>query len=220
MPGKSAQECFDRMHSKMATPAQLPLKSKSKMSAALSPLPCGDLFSKKPKKTKEGRNKAVRQILRKHSTVDFSQDVDLFSVLEKTSEGTFPEVSIMLSENELARDSPSPIGAPKMEMGMKQKKGLSRFHELSPEVLRPVKNIVLHERYIDRLHCREAKRRTHSEKRIHCAGKENVVNTAKSALISEAKEFIRQFGHKMADPLRNYNVGDKEGGGEEEELES
>ncbi|XP_078433441.1 homeodomain-like superfamily protein [Wolffia australiana] len=223
VPGKTAQECFDRMHSELATPAQLPPRSRSKLPVDHSPVPYSDLFKKNKKKTKSGRRKdhlapkAVRHILRKHSAVDLAEEVDLFSVLEKTSQNGFPEVPQILSGNEIAFNSPSPLQVPARE----RKVVLSRMCGPSPDVLRPIKNTVLHERYIDQLHSREARRRMHSEGRVlpvgFRGGKENVVNSAKNALICEANDFIHLFGHKLADPMKNYEVGYEGIEGEEEE---
>lgn len=216
------------MHSKLATPAQLPPRSRTKLPADLSPLPCGDLFGKNPKRPKSRRrdhlgSKAVRQMLRKHSAIDQAQEVDLFSVLE-TSQNAFPQVPRIPSKNEPTADSPQPLQGKGGDISGGKKKILSRCSQMSPEVLRPVKNILLHERYIDQLHCREAARgRMHSERRMHCAGvgdgKENVVNSAKGALISDAREIIHQFGHSLAAPMSKFVDTDEEDEGEEEDEE-
>ncbi|CAA6659437.1 unnamed protein product [Spirodela intermedia] len=216
VPGRSAQECFDRMHSKLTTPAQLPPRSRVKLPADLSPLPCGDLRRKD-----HLGSKAVRHMLRKHSVVDQAQEVDLFSVLE-TSQNAFPQVPRIPSEKEPMTDSPRLVQGKGGDLSGGKKKILSRCSQVSPEVLRPIKNILLHERYIDQLHCREAvRRRTHCERRMHCVGlengKENVVNSAKSALISDAREIIHQFGHSLAAPSSKFVDTDEEE--EEEEVE-
>ncbi|KAJ6295187.1 hypothetical protein OIU78_023239 [Salix suchowensis] len=74
----------------------------------------------------------------------------------------------------------------------------------SPPVLKQVKNKALHEKYIDHLHCREAKRKAayaRAEKSV--AGKENrgeikvkkidVVRAAKNALVSDVRDAIYQL---------------------------
>uniref|UniRef100_A0A2P2QQV7 Uncharacterized protein n=1 Tax=Rhizophora mucronata TaxID=61149 RepID=A0A2P2QQV7_RHIMU len=89
------------------------------------------------------------------------------------------------------------------------KRPFSRFSSslgndlISPPVLKQVKNRALHEKYIDQLHCREAKRKSACVRKGYAGGKENtardnvqeldVVRTAKNDLVSHARDAINQL---------------------------
>lgn len=79
----------------------------------------------------------------------------------------------------------------------------------SPEVLKRIKNVALHEKYIDQLHCREAKRRTHAKGKFisPLSNKDEagvILKAARNALISEASNAIGQFKHMQANPTDDY----------------
>ncbi|CAM8900993.1 unnamed protein product [Rhodiola kirilowii] len=96
-----------------------------------------------------------------------------------------------------------------------RKKSVSRFSKatplISPPVLKQVKNKALHEKYIDQLHFREAKRQAEliRAKKI-TVGKENLkptrnqkpnaIKAAKHALESDARDVIFQF-HQLRDKV-------------------
>ncbi|XP_042519020.1 uncharacterized protein LOC122092792 [Macadamia integrifolia] len=182
VPGKSAQECFDKVHSDLSTPPHpRPLSRANRKN--LSPLgqfsvSGSELLEptkmtvKRQKSSKQKRRltqKTVRHLLRKHYLADQSSEVGLFS-----------------SQNGLT----------------------------SPLVLKEVKNLSLHEKYIDQLHCREARRTaasSYAAKHIvtEYNGKENhmqtsdVIKIARNALVSGALDMINEFKHLQANGLVN-----------------
>ena len=93
---------------------------------------------------------------------------------------------------------------------------------MSPSVLKQVKNKALHEKYIDRLHCRDAKRRAASSQAAKAIlGKENrkesyikktdAIQAAKDALVFDAKDVIHQFHHVKVSAMSNYYDFDDDG---------
>ncbi|KAJ0096722.1 hypothetical protein Patl1_28403 [Pistacia atlantica] len=160
LPGKSSQECFDKVHSEHLTPTQ--------------PRP-------------QSRANKIN-----------SSPIEQFSLSAKK-----PGIS-----SEIPR-----------EIFWKQKKPLSRFSSscgtalVSPPVLKQVKNIALHEKYIDQLHNREAKRKAASARADRIVtGKENkrgipglefdVVRAAKIAMVTDAQNAINQLQHLQANTMR------------------
>ncbi|KAK1299669.1 hypothetical protein QJS10_CPB13g00307 [Acorus calamus] len=242
VPGKSAQECFDRIHSDLQTPPEhRPRLWTNK--ATTSPLSHFSLSAGKPlrqHKTQDKRvrtnkqrkllsTKIVRHLLRKHTLVDKSQEADLFSVFENTTNTStkdFPEMpsspSTSMKQNIHERATSS------------HKKPLSRLRNsssacsISPEVLKKVKNMALHEKYIDQLHCREERRRVASAKAskalvaddgADCNAVRKIdVKTAKTALASEARDFINHFHRMQADDhlLKNEDSESSDGDDEDE----
>ncbi|KAJ9170475.1 hypothetical protein P3X46_018581 [Hevea brasiliensis] len=225
VPGKTAQDCFEKIHSEHITPPQpLPRSRAKRMNS--SPLGCfslsaGKLFSSPDlmvkrlscyKRKSRITQKTVRQLLQKHNCRDQSNEADLFSILE-------PNVSPSKQDSQL-NDVSTPqhlqekLGFLQKSLGRSssgQKKPLSRFRSscgldlVSPPVLKQVKNRALHEKYIDQLHCREAKRRAACAR----AGKENcgqaniqkidVVRAAKNALVSDARDAINKLQDLQTD---------------------
>ncbi|XP_021890419.1 uncharacterized protein LOC110809024 [Carica papaya] len=222
VPGKSAQECFDKVHSELVTPsAPQPRTRNKKLNSspvehfslsASKLLKSPELNSKRyscKKRKSQLPQKTVRQLLEKHFSVSHTCEADLFSVLEPNA-----ELPSQASPN-------SSFSTPK---GLQEKQGFlqncndgisgrkrpfSRYCSLStaalvsPPVLKPVKNKALHEKYIDQLHCREAKRK--AEPAIagkFMSGKENrrpinvqeinVVEAAKNA-VSDVRDVISQL---------------------------
>ncbi|KAF2295737.1 hypothetical protein GH714_033773 [Hevea brasiliensis] len=203
VPGKTAQDCFEKIHSDHITPPQpLPRSRAKRMNS--SPLGCfslsagrllssPDLMVKRLscyKRRSRITQKTVRQLLQKHNCRDQSE-ADLFSILE-------PNVSPSIQDSQL-NDASTPqhlqekLGFLQKSLGRSssgQKKPLSRFRSscgldlVSPPVLK-VKNRALHEKYIDQLHCREAKRRAACAR----AGKENCgqANIQKIDVVRAAK---------------------------------
>ncbi|XP_043708264.1 uncharacterized protein LOC122657584 isoform X2 [Telopea speciosissima] len=182
VPGKSAQECFDKVHSDLSTPPhprplsranRTNLSSLDQISVSGSELLETTKMSVKRQKISKPKSrltqKTVRHLLRKHYLADQSSEVSLFSL----------------------------------------QKGLA-----SPLVLKQVKNISLHEKYIDQLHCREARRTSASsyaakhivaeydDKESHIQTSD-VVKIARNALVSGAQEMINEFKHLQANSLAN-----------------
>ncbi|XP_010515834.1 PREDICTED: ABC transporter F family member 4-like [Camelina sativa] len=198
VPGKSAQECFDRVNSALITPRQhQPRRSRK---ANLSTIPQFSLSASKllkpnsPKtKVRQRRNnlskKTVRHLLEKQNHMDQGLGFDLFSVLEPSISGNFLSTPIE------KRQSLSKIRESPVLCSSKDQTAL-----VSPPVLKQVKNKALHERYIDHLHTREAKRKAESTR---FAGKENIrpveiqkkdsVRAAKDALLFDVQEAIQKL---------------------------
>ncbi|EEF33472.1 uncharacterized protein LOC8288707 [Ricinus communis] len=220
VPGKSAQDCFDRVHYDHITPPQpLPrsrVKRPNSSPLGYFSLSAGKLLSPSGLKVKRltGNKqkshiaqKTVRQLLQKHNCVDRNCEADLFSILEPNV--TFKpdsELNDIVSTPKQLQEKQGFVQKCHEWSSSGQKKPLSRFRSLcrmdlvSPPVLKQVKNMALHEKYIDQLHCREEKRK----KACARAAKENgqiniqkidVVRSAKNALVSEARDAINKLQH-------------------------
>ncbi|XP_057949621.1 uncharacterized protein LOC131144775 isoform X2 [Malania oleifera] len=240
VPGKSAQDCFDKVHSDHLTPPQAQPRSRVKKTD-LSPLGyCSLSASKllKPTKPKSGRvirdkrkshltQKTVRGLLQKQCHVDQGYELDLFSVLEPTA-----NLSTSAFQQNVMFSTPENVKG-KVELYQKHRerssrhKILSRFSSsgmvlVSPPVLKQVKNRALHEKYIDQLHCREAKRKAalaRAAKSIPEKGdrnethiqKKDMVRAAKNALVSDAQDAIHQFQQKEANATSELSEFDEDG---------
>ncbi|KAL1559409.1 hypothetical protein AAHA92_09754 [Salvia divinorum] len=236
VPGKSAEECFDRIHSDHQTPPQPRTRSRAKIKEP-SPLSfsASKLLSPVERKTKRLgpkrrtllAQKTVRKILQKQQKEDQDYSADLFTVLEPTTD---PSPSILQADTtfaspELSKSS-SFFTAYRPVSSSSQKRHLSRLNGFqtagfaSPPVLKQIKNKALHEKYIDQLHCRDAKRKAEALRNSRnikgqIDGKANCLNqhfvkTAKDALVSDAQDAISQF--------RNlHNTTDDEGGDDDDE---
>ncbi|KAK6145412.1 hypothetical protein DH2020_022232 [Rehmannia glutinosa] len=219
VPGKSAEECFDRIHSDHLTPSQPRKRSRANRKEP-SPLSfsASKLLSPAEIKTKRLRTKrktllaqkTVRQLLQKQRNEDQNYEADLFSVLEKTMEPSsldFQDSTSFASPKPnrgsgiLTRCKETSSSAHK-----KQRSRLSNSHKaafVSPPVLKQVKNKALHEKYIDQLHCRDAKRKAESLRNGKCiqdkgdkkASESNVdwVKVAKDALVFDVQDAIDKF---------------------------
>ncbi|KAL6905352.1 hypothetical protein ACP4OV_002953 [Aristida adscensionis] len=225
VPGRSAEECFNRIHADLSTPTPMgprprtckakfsPLAnfslSESKLSSVLEPT----VGRKRTSKQKSlAAHKTVRHLLQKHCLMDQAQAADHFSVFENSP--TALQLNISLE------DSP---GTPVMESGSSfkcgrsssaRKKPISRLTtkqaEPSPAVLKPVKNPILHEKYINKLTRREdGKRPRKRTPASDAAGSRKPLSelqagdmkAAKNALISEASSYISDFKMLQANPL-------------------
>ncbi|KAF2283846.1 hypothetical protein GH714_016480 [Hevea brasiliensis] len=190
VPGKTAQDCFEKIHSDHITPPQpLPRSRAKRMNS--SPLGCFSLSAGKllgsselkvkrlscHKQKSHIALKTARHLLQKHNRADQNYEADLFSILE-------PNVNLSRQDTQMKNAVSTPKHSQEKQGFLQkchersssgQKKPLSRFRSscetdlVSPPILKQVKNQALHEKYIDQLHCREAKRKA------ACAqvGKEN-----------------------------------------------
>ncbi|XP_022740404.1 uncharacterized protein LOC111292343 [Durio zibethinus] len=232
VPGKSAQDCFDKIHSDCLMTIQPQPRSREKR-RNLSPIELLSLSASKPLKRTTPRNKRptcskqkihlvqkkmVRHLLQKHYHVVQGDEADLFSILEpETSPSMHMLPNVMLS-------TPKPLSE---KQGFLQKcheissPGPKKHHSklgnsctgalISPPVLKQIKNRVLHEKYIDQLHSREAKRKARAEKEVF--GQENresiqiqkidKVRAAKNALVSDARYVINQLQHQQTSSVDN-----------------
>lgn len=223
MPGKSAQDCFDRIHSNHLTPTQPETRSRANVTNS-SPIEHLSLSASKLLESSAARNKSsgrskqksflvqkktVRHLLRKH-LVDEGDEADLFSILEPNTSPTMhgvPKVMVCTPKKLLEKQGFVHKCHERSSSG--RKKHHSRLVNsgtgalVSPPVLKQIKNRALHEKYIDQLHTREAKRKaecTQVEKAV--PGKENrgyiqiqadKVKAAKNALVSDARYVINQM---------------------------
>ncbi|KAG4212150.1 hypothetical protein ERO13_A02G146400v2 [Gossypium hirsutum] len=195
VPGKSAQDCFDKIHSDHLTPIQPQPRSRSKRKN-LSPVEHLSFSASKLLKSVSSANKGsrstkhkshlvqkitVRHLLQKQCYVDHGDDTDLFPILEPNTtasmhalpNATFSSPEKLLVKQGFLRKCPE-----KSSSGTKKhrsKLGNSSTGALiSPPVLKQIKNRALHEKYIDQLHCREAKRKAESARAgKQVLGKEN-----------------------------------------------
>lgn len=227
MPGKSAQDCFDKIHSDHITPHHpLPRSRARKMNSspigslslsASKLLNSSGIKTKRPisnKQTSRLVHKTVRQLLQKCNRVEQDYEADLFSALEPTL-----NPSIQDSQVNAVFSTPKPLQEKQKcqkydDKDSDLKKRLSkssscRINLVSPPVLKQVKNRALHEKYIDHLHTREAKRNAAAKRAGRLlGGKENleqtniqnmdIVKSAKDALVSDARDGIKQLEHLQA----------------------
>ncbi|KAG2696046.1 hypothetical protein I3843_07G041200 [Carya illinoinensis] len=239
VPGKSAQECFDKVHSDNLTPLQPRPRSRAKK-AQSSPLqhfsfsasrllkPMAKRLNCNKQKTHLSQ-KSVRHLLQKHYHVDQDYEADLFSVLESnmdtSNQAVQPNVTLSTPKQLVGkhdffqkfRERSSSVR--KKPIPRSSSSSLTTL--VSPPVLKQVKNRVLHEKYIDQLHCREAKRRAASARAqkssvvkedtndIHNQNID-VVRAAKNALAYDARNVIDQYQHSQAIAMSNsdFNDGD------------
>ncbi|KAD5960913.1 hypothetical protein R6Q59_013936 [Mikania micrantha] len=225
VPGKSAQECFDKIHGSHLTPPQPRMRCRARVSnpqntsfSASKLLNTSSPTTKKPKYRKQKSHiiqRTVRHMLQNQYKAEQNSESDLFSLLEPTFSPSL-NLNLMLTtpdrnqEADDARKRCSTAG-----------RSVSRFSGshgttlVSPPVLKQVKNKALHEKYIDLLNCREANRKAASAK----AGKANkskvmkqessaerkeMVKAAKNALVFGAKDAINEFQHQQAKALNDF----------------
>ncbi|GMI67979.1 hypothetical protein HRI_000467200 [Hibiscus trionum] len=222
VPGKSAQDCFDKIHSDHLTPVQPQPRSRSKgknlspiehlsfsASKLLKPVSPMDKRSRSRKhKSLLVQKKTVRHLLQKQCYVNQGDEADLFSILEpNTSPSTHapPIVAfstptkLLVKQGFLQKCHERSSGSKEQhsKLGNSSKEAL-----ISPPVLKQIKNKALHEKYIDQLHCREAKRKAESTRAGKVLGKENwgsqihgldKVRAAKNKLVSDTNDVINQL---------------------------
>lgn len=148
--------------------------------------------------------RTVRQLLQKHHQTDQTTGADLFSILEPDVDQSAKvfNSSCMFSTPETARTKQGFLHNFRERSSSSSKKPLSRFHNMggigkviiSPPVLKPVKNRALHEKYLDQLHGREARRNAdYVGNKIEDCPKIDVVRAAKEALVSDARDAIHRL---------------------------
>ncbi|KAK8959397.1 hypothetical protein KSP40_PGU017719 [Platanthera guangdongensis] len=170
VPGKSAQDCFDKIHASIITPlsAQPRLKTRAHGFSPIANFSLSDMISPQASKLEAGRlgktrtkklaaHKTVRHLLRKHSIIDRSMAIDRFSLLESSLINISSLATLQSPETSSLSQQPDTKSSSNLTM-------FTRFKLLhsptapSPEVLKQIKNRALHDRYIDQLHHREARR--------------------------------------------------------------
>ncbi|KAL6526827.1 hypothetical protein OROGR_015917 [Orobanche gracilis] len=221
VPGKSAGECFNRIHYDHLTPPQPRTRSRANRKQP-SPVSYSNSKWLSPAETKTKRlqnrrktllaQKTVRQLLEKQRNEDQDYKADLFSVLEPNIElsslnfqgSTTPFASPVGnrgSSSILTRCLEMSSSAHKKQLSRSSCLGKATF--VSPPVLKQIKNKALHEKYIDQLHCRDAKRKAQSlrnaksiresEDKMTGHLEVNLVKVAKDALVIDARDAINKF---------------------------
>ncbi|CAD5181419.1 unnamed protein product [Musa acuminata subsp. malaccensis] len=222
VPGKSAQECFNRIHTEIATPPQHQPRSRA-IKSNWSPIgnvtfsdKSVDNMKLKVKRARSGKQKSlvaqktVRHLLRQHCLADQTKEADYFSVLETSPSALaldLPEITSPGTPDRMFTNAGFLLKCSENSTSAAHKRLLSRFKtsnaDPSPEVLKQIKNVALHEKYIDHLHCREARRRAHPRTANSVAAgmynkagndpEPGVLKAARAALIAEAKEAITHY---------------------------
>jgi hypothetical protein len=225
VPGRSAEECFNRIHADLSTPTPIaprPRRCKAKFS------PLGNFSLSDPEllnlleptvrrqttwKQKNLAHKAVRHLLQKHCLIDQAQEADHFSIFESSPSAL--QLNISSEDSHGTPDSFMSSGSlhKRSTSSSARKKPFSRFKnnqdKSSPAVLKPVKNAILHEKYVDRLYRREGTKRPHrttgskAEEKAHSEQQAGDLKVVKNALISEATDFISHFKNLRANSLAN-----------------
>lgn len=221
VPGKSAQECFDKIHSNIETPSPQPRLRRNKMN--WSPLGQFKLsggkllepFEFNGKKLRNSRlknpiaQKTVRHLLQKQLIVDQGYEADLFAVLENTTDlpsQSLPQTKMPVTPDCVLRPHCHERSSLTVKRTMSKFGTACHMDLTSPPVLKQVKNMAMHEKYIDQLHTREARRKKTSSacNTNHVTAdsfaqeisvKEMNVKSARAALVSDAKDAIKQFQH-------------------------
>jgi len=219
VPGRSAEDCFNRIHADLTTPTPIaprPRTSKTTFSPignfTLSDPKLPNLLESRVARQRTAKQKGltaqktVRHLLQKHCVIDQAQEADHFSVFESSPSAL--QLNLSFEDSHGTPDSYTNSGSLGKCSGSSsaRKKPISRLRtkpsEPSPEVLKPIKNVILHEKYIDQLSRREyTKRPRKSTQGSKAADSEKALSeqkagslkAAKNALISEATDFISSF---------------------------
>ncbi|CAJ1944466.1 unnamed protein product [Sphenostylis stenocarpa] len=232
VPGKSQQECFDRIHFDHVTPLQPQPRSRAKTLKS-SPIHDFSLSESKllnPIDTTVRRlnvlkpkniitQKSVEKLLQWHLEGDLDREGDIFSVLEPNIDFSTnaSQPSEALSTPKQLKENKGCLQSCTETSSSSGKKPLSRFSGshitdlVSPPVLKKVKNRVLHEKYVNQLRCRESRRRAASMKIIGEGGstkKKDAVKAAKVALVSEARDAINKFRESQVNFMDNAFTSD------------
>jgi hypothetical protein len=226
VPGKNAQECFNRIQSNFVTPPSIPPKTRLKKGSQIdSPFKkfnlleanspkdqiCAEPKTRKVSKQKKTRDawKTLRHLLKKQRLVDQVQDADYFSQFEASPVNLPSDVELpsdLSCKERLNSDLENNLkSAPSQNQG-----------DPSPAVLKPVKNMELHEKYIDHFHCVDARRKAcvracgSKGKEVDLGMQAGDLRDVKSALVSEAQDFIGCFKKLQADPFGDCTLSDED----------
>ncbi|PKA57642.1 hypothetical protein AXF42_Ash016688 [Apostasia shenzhenica] len=186
VPGKSAQECFDRIHSGLPTPVSRhprprtsrkilsPIGNLNLSTSSSHQVPEPNAGKPRSKMKKLAVQKTLRHLLRNHSLAHQSEESDHFYLFESSP--------VKLAAYQLKSQSPesclnrsdSPV-PPRSENPSARSRICSRLRLLdspigpSPEVLKQIKNRDLHDKYVDQLHQREQRRLMVAKRSNHAA---------------------------------------------------
>ncbi|KAI3798941.1 hypothetical protein L1987_34226 [Smallanthus sonchifolius] len=231
VPGKSAQECFDKIHGSHLTPPQPRIRSRARVNSQNSTFSASKLLTKRPKYRKQKSHiiqRTVRHMLQNQYKVKQDSESDLFSVLEPTFRPS-SNLNMMLTTPDRSQETDEAL----TRSSTVHKKSVSRFNSsygttlVSPPVLKPVKNKALHEKYIDLLNCREASRKVASAKaekvnksevvkQESSVERKNAIKAAKNALVFCAKDAINEFQHHQATMLSDVFYYESDGDADED----
>ncbi|KAL2348968.1 hypothetical protein Fmac_002968 [Flemingia macrophylla] len=234
VPGKSQQDCFDRIHRDCMTPPQSQprLRAKALKSSPLHEfsISASKLLKSNAKIVRKSNilkpkniitQKSVEKLLQCHLKVDLDREGDIFSVLEPNIEFSINTLqpSEALSTPKQQKENKGFLQSCTETSSSSHKKPHSRFSGshatdlVSPPVLKQVKSRVMHEKYINQLRCRESRRRADSTKIIgegRFIQKKGVVRAAKVALVSEAREAINKFQQSQVNFMGNTCSSDED----------
>lgn len=240
VPGKSQQDCFDRVHHDYMTPPQTQPRSRAKATNS-SPLHQFSISASKllkPIDKTVGRSnflksksnitqKSIKKLLQRHLKVDQDREGDIFSVLEPnidfSTNASQPIQALCTPKQQKENKGLLQSCTERSSSSSSHKKSLSRFSSscvqglVSPPVLKKIKNRVQHEKYINQLRCREARRKAASARTKvsitgdgSCIQKRDVVKAAKVALVSEARDAISKFQQSQVNALGNTSSTDED----------
>lgn len=227
VPGKSQQECFDRIHIDHVTPVQLQPRSRAKTlksspirefslsaSKLLNPIDIKVRRSNVLKPKNIINQKSVEKQLQRRLIGDLDRAGDIFSVLEPnidlSTNALQPSESLstpkQLKENKGFLQSCTETSSSSGNKVLSRFSGSPNTDLFSPPVLKKVKNRVLHEKYVNQLRCRESRRRAASKKIIgegRSIKRKDAVKAAKVALVSEARDAINKFRQSQVNVMDN-----------------
>ncbi|KAG9135624.1 hypothetical protein Leryth_002364 [Lithospermum erythrorhizon] len=232
VPGKSAQDCFDKIHSAHLTPplAQPRSRAKKITPSSLSFSASKLLDSPEPKSKKPRCShmvqKTVRHLLQKQCNNDQDEGADFFAIFEATadpSNGASQQLTSYCTPEKNKRGSNFRTKC--NDTSSADRKSLSRLNMLSgscltsPPVLKQIKNKVLHEKYIDQLHRRETRRKAALSKAAKQVasqnnklgiqdGKVDSLKAARNALYFDASDAITQLQQSQMNAVYNCDFSD------------
>ena len=239
VPGKSAQECFDKVHSDNQTPicSKIATRAKKKKSPTVFLMSSSELFKSPEAKSKKAckmksqmARKTMRHLLQKYCHVNENNEADLFSVLEPSVNPSAE--AFHLTPKQLLKSPES--SSKSRDRSSSGRKWVLRFNNrsesplTSPPVLKKVKNMALHEKYIDQLHIRDRKRKVSFSRCVKLGqtqkdGEKNplqmkdIIKSAKDALVSDAKDAIDKFRHSQANLMAVFSDSEDVSGNDEED---
>ncbi|GJV94347.1 homeodomain-like protein [Tanacetum coccineum] len=244
VPGKSAQDCFDKIHGSHMTPPQPPLRSRARVTNTQNTsfsvsklLNSSSPTTKRPRSRKQKSHvvqRTVRHMLQNQYKAEQDSEQDLFSALEPTFT---PSINFNLMLTTPDRSPDEVLRRFQERSSTAHKKSVSRFSSsygttlVSPPVLKQVKNKAMHEKYIDQLNCREANRKAACAKAEKlCKGeamkeegsvqRKNAIKAAKNALLFGARDAINEFQHQQGTVLSDLFDEEVCGDNDEDEEEN
>lgn len=227
------------MHSDNQTPicSKISSRAKKKKSPTVFLMSSSELFKSPEAKSKKAckmksqmARKTVRHLLQKYCHVNENNEADLFSVLEPSVNPS--DVAFQLTPKQLLKSPES--SSKSRDRSSSGRKWVSRFNNrsesplTSPPVLKKVKNMALHEKYIDQLHIRDRKRKVSFSRCVKLGqtqkdgGKnppqmKDIIKSAKDALVSDAKDAIDKFRHSQANLMAAFSDSEDVSGDDEED---